>query len=195
MLHTSTELRYVSPEIGYGVFATKKIPKGTITWVMDQLDRIITREEAKKVTGPNWVNLDKYTYNDRNGNYVFCWDLNRYINHSFQPNSMLTPMEFEIAIRDIDIGEEITNDYGTLNCPEVFESFKGSTNTRKIVHPDDLLTYHQEWDKQLNDAMKFVNSVEQPLQDFLTAAQAEKIKLISEGKIQMPSILENHWKR
>ena len=45
MLHPHTELRFVSPEIGYGIFATAFIPKGTITWVKDELDRIIPKEK------------------------------------------------------------------------------------------------------------------------------------------------------
>ena len=32
MIHPDTELRFISPEIGFGVFATKLIPQGTITW-------------------------------------------------------------------------------------------------------------------------------------------------------------------
>jgi hypothetical protein len=195
MLHPHTEIRYVSPQIGYGVFATKKIPKGTITWVMDQLDRIIPREEAKTFTAPNWKNLDKYTYNDRNGNYVFCWDLNRYINHSFEPNSMLTSMNFEIAIKDIEIGDEITNDYGTLNCPETFECAKGPHKGRLHVTPNDLVTFHKIWDEQIAEAMTFVAAVNQPLNDFLTSEQTRKIQDIVTGKMPIPSILDNHWYR
>ena len=40
MIHPSTELKYVSPEIGIGVVATEFIPKGTITWALDPLDQV-----------------------------------------------------------------------------------------------------------------------------------------------------------
>ncbi len=193
MLHPHTELRFVSAQIGYGVFATKRIPRGTMLWVMDQLDRIITREEAKKITGPNWANLDKYTYNDRNGDYVFCWDLTRYVNHSFEPNTMLTALNFEVALRDIEVGEEITNDYGTLNCPESFLCANGPYKGRSTVEPDDLLTYHKEWDELIAQAMKTYFDVPQPLADFLTQDQRSKLELIRAGKMAFPSILENHY--
>ena len=46
MIHTDTELRFVSPEMGFGVFATKLIPRGTLTWVRDDLDRGVAEANA-----------------------------------------------------------------------------------------------------------------------------------------------------
>ena len=119
MIHPHTELRFVSPEIGYGVYATKKIPMGTITWSKDQLDRVISKDELNQFTKPNLENLLKYTYRDRNGDYIFCWDHTRFINHSFNPNSMLTSLNFEIAIRDIKKDEE-NNTTKSTTIIEVF---------------------------------------------------------------------------
>jgi uncharacterized protein len=45
MIHPNTELRFISPEVGYGVVAREFIPKGTITWVLDELDREFTPEQ------------------------------------------------------------------------------------------------------------------------------------------------------
>ena len=45
MIHPDTELQYINNEIGYGVVAKKLIPKGTITWVLDKLDREFTPME------------------------------------------------------------------------------------------------------------------------------------------------------
>ena len=38
MLHPDTELRVVSADIGFGVFATALIPKGTIVYIKDPLE-------------------------------------------------------------------------------------------------------------------------------------------------------------
>jgi hypothetical protein len=38
MIHPHTCIRYVNPQIGYGVFATAFIPKGTIVYVKDDLE-------------------------------------------------------------------------------------------------------------------------------------------------------------
>lgn len=192
MLHPHTEMKFVSPEIGYGIFATRLIPKGTITWVKDQLDRTFTPDEIKNFTKSNEENFLKYTYRDRRGNYFFCWDLTRYVNHSYNPNSILTAMDFEIAIRDIQPGEEITNDYGTFNIIEPFKCANGP-HKREFVRPDDLKRFHQEWDALINSAMEHQPKVDQPLNKFLTKEQSEILQAINQKKRSVPSILENYF--
>jgi hypothetical protein len=39
MVHPDTELRFVGAPIGFGVVATRLIPRGTITWVRDRFDQ------------------------------------------------------------------------------------------------------------------------------------------------------------
>lgn len=45
MIHPSTELRLVSPHVGYGVFASRTIPKGSLVFVQDPLDIELTPEQ------------------------------------------------------------------------------------------------------------------------------------------------------
>lgn len=193
MLHPHTELRFVSEKIGYGIYATKLIPKGTITWVKDQLDRIIPKEEVSSINEANLENFLKYTYRDNKGDYVFCWDLTRYVNHSYHPNSMLTALGFEIAIKDIEVGEEITNDYGTFNIIESFECASGPGEDRDAVKPDDLTRYYKIWDQQIADVFHHVANLNQPLGKFLTSQQNQKILNIISGVDSMPSVIENFW--
>ena len=193
MLHPDTELRFVSEKIGYGIFATKDIPQGTMTWVKDELDRAFTPAEVSKLTGDNLENLLKYTYRDRDGNYFFCWDLTRYVNHSYSPNSMLTALGFEVAIRNIKKGEEITNDYGSFNIIEPFECANGP-HAREFVKPDDLLHFHHDWDQSVLESMKYYQLVQQPLSKYLTKDQQTKLQNIQTGKMPMPSVLENFFR-
>jgi hypothetical protein len=192
MLHPHTELKFVSELIGYGIYATQDIPKGTITWVKDELDRVFTPSELKRMSEANLENLLKYTYRDRHGNYFFCWDLTRYVNHSYDPNSMLTSLGFEIAIRDIKKGEEITNDYGTLNIIEPFECAHGP-HEREFVRPDDLQKFYGEWDQVIADSMKHLHQVNQPLKKFLSADQVVVLDNVTAGKMPLPSIIENYF--
>ena len=112
MIHPKTELRLISDEIGYGVVAKEFIPAGTITWALDELDREFTPEHVKKMN-PFYQNiLETYCYRNNKGNLVLCWDYGRYVNHSFKSNCLSTAYDFEIAIRDIEAGEELTDDYG-----------------------------------------------------------------------------------
>lgn len=191
MLHPYTELKFVSPEIGYGIFATALIPKGSITWVKDELDRIIPKEDLGKMSPANQENLLKYSYRNSAGDYVFCWDLTRYVNHSYNPNSMLTTMGFEIALRDILPGEEMTNDYGTLNIIESFECANGPSPDRDKVCPDDLKLFHALWDMQIGTAFACLAKHAQPLEAFLTHKQREEIKLIQLGTKSTTSVLDN----
>ena len=194
MLHPDTELKFVSNEIGYGIFASALIPKGTITWVKDDLDRVIPKETLSKMTQANLENLLKYSYRNSQGNYVFCWDLTRYVNHSYKPNSMLTAMGFEIAIRDILPGEEMTNDYGTLNIIESFECANGPSLERERVCPDDLSRFHAVWDDQIQAAFAHISELIQPLNGFLTTQQLQDISLIESGNMVIPTVLSNLYK-
>lgn len=193
MLHPHTELKYVSAQIGYGIYAKTLIPKGTITWVKDELDRIIHKDELDSMSEANLENLMKYSYRNSQGDYVFCWDLTRYVNHSYRPNSMLTAFGFEIALRDILAGEEVTNDYGTLNIIEAFECGYGPSHERASVCPDDLVRFHHTWDSQIKAVFGYVSSVSQPLEKFLTSEQALQIELILAGEEPMPSVLRNYF--
>ena len=194
MLHPNTELKFVSPDIGYGVFASSFIPKGTITWVKDELDRVIPKDNLNQLTKANLENLLKYSYRNSRGDYVFCWDLTRYVNHSYEPNSMLTAMGFEIAIRDIFPGDEMTNDYGTLNIIEAFECANGPHPERDRVCPDDLSRFHFLWDQQIHEAFYLLPKIVQPLNDFLTHHQLDEIHLIQTDKKSIPSVLLNLYK-
>jgi hypothetical protein len=195
MLHPHTELRFVSPEIGYGIYATQDIPKGTITWVKDQLDRVFTPDEVSKLSPPNYESLMKYTYRDKNGDYFFCWDLTRFINHNHDANSMLTSLGFEIALRDIKKGEEITNDYGTLNIIEPFQCANGPKDNRDYVRPDDLTRYYEEWDHLIESAIVFAQSVDQPLQRFMNEDQVQKLQDVVAKKMQLPSVKTNYFEQ
>src|SRR5262245_44992186 len=115
MMHPSTELRFVDDQIGYGVFATRPIPRGTITWTRDELDRRFTRQDIDAMSPLYRAILDKYTFVDARGEHVLCWDIARFVNHSCDATCLAPGYEFEIAVRDIAAGEELTDDYGSLN--------------------------------------------------------------------------------
>ncbi|MBU1107044.1 MAG: SET domain-containing protein [Candidatus Riflebacteria bacterium] len=192
MIHPDTELRFINNEIGYGLVATRFIPKGTITWVFDQLDREFTPNQLDQLAPMYKEILIKYCFRNNKGNNILCWDNARYVNHSFHSNCLTTPYDFEIATRDIQPGEELTDDYGYLNIDEPFRG-KDEGTRRKVVYPNDLVKYHKVWDKQLIKAMKQIAKVEQPLQSLLTQDLWEKSVRIAEGREEMDSILNCYY--
>jgi uncharacterized protein len=193
MIHPHTELRYINDIIGYGVVATKFIPKGTITWVKDKLDREFTKRKIKRFDPLYRDILEKYCYIDNRGRYVLCWDIARFVNHSFNSNCISTAYEFEIAVRDIHPGEELTDDYGYLNVTEPFECAPEPGTERTHVMPDDLLQYHPLWDKKLKNAFSSFVQVEQSLSVLLPKDILEKSKRISKGEEEMDSILNCYF--
>lgn len=187
MIHPKTELRFISDEIGYGVVATDFIPAGTITWVLDKLDREFTPSEVQIMDQLYKDILEVYSYRNRYGNYVLCWDNGRFVNHSFNSNCFTTAYDFEIAIRDIHPGEQLTDDYGYLNISEPFRAAPEGTK-RRVVYPDDLLRYGNIWDKKLKVPFKKIPKVDQALRPLFEDEKWALIQDISLGKREMDSI-------
>lgn len=192
MIHPKTELKHISNEVGYGVVATDFIPAGTITWVLDKLDREFSPLEFQSMEPIYQDILDTYTFRNNKGNFVLCWDNGRYVNHSFNSNCLTTAYDFEISIRDIHPGEQLTDDYGYLNITSPFKGVNEGTK-RKVVYPNDLIKYHKIWDKKLLKVFGMIISNEQPLKSLIEDELWNKIHLISEGKEQMDSILSNYY--
>lgn len=192
MIHPHTEVKFISKEIGYGVVATQLIPAGTITWVLDQLDREFTPAQFEAMAPHYQEILDTYTFRNNEGNMILCWDIGRFVNHSFKSNCLTTAYDFEIAIRDIQPGEQLTDDYGYLNIPEPFEAVDEGTN-RTVVYPDDLVKYHEVWDAQIDQVFDKITSLDQPLKHLIGKSLWNKINSITAGNEEMDSILTNYY--
>lgn len=192
MIHPDTELKFISNEIGYGVVATKFIPAGTITWVLDKLDREFSPLDFQNMEPIYQTILDTYTFRNNKGNFILCWDNGRYVNHSFNSNCLTTAYDFEIAIRDIHPGEQLTDDYGYLNISFPFRAANEGTK-RKIVYPDDLVKYYKVWDNKIKKVFGKISKVDQPLMPIVSDEIQETITKVVEGEVEMDSILSNYY--
>jgi hypothetical protein len=105
---------------------------------------------------------------------------------------MTTAYDFELAIRDIKKGEQLTDDYGYLNLKEPFRGIDEGTK-RKVVYPDDLLKYHKVWDIQILEVFGRITALEQPLGQLISTSLWNTIREINDGKKEMVSILENYF--
>lgn len=192
MIHPKTELRFISSDVGYGVVATEFIPAGTITWVLDKLDREFTQEEFQNMDELYQDILDTYSFRNNKGNLVLCWDSGRFVNHSFNSNCLTTAYDFEIAIRNIQPGEQLTDDYGYLNINEPFRGIDEGTR-RKVVYPDDLLKYYKVWDKKLQKVWDRIPKLDQALRKLVDNTTWNEVNAVAEQKKQMESILKNFY--
>lgn len=193
MIHPDTELRFINDVIGYGVVATRLIPKGTITWALDKLDRSFTPHQISELDPLYQQMLEKYTYRNPLGNHVLCWDNARFVNHSSKSNCITTAYDFELAIRDIQPGEELTDDYGYLNIEEPFEVMPEAGTDRTIVYPDDLLRYYHIWDEKLLNAFPAIFTVDQPLFKIVGTETKGKINRIIQRQEKFDSILHCYY--
>lgn len=165
MVHPHTELRFVNPLIGWGVFATRAIPKGTIVWALDPLDQHFNPEQAAALPAFARRQLQIYAYTDGVGRQILCWDHARFFNHSCDANCLALGYDFELAVRDIAVGEELTDDYGTLNPDEPFPCGCAAPHCRGRVLPDDMQRLGQRWNAAAREAFFQIPAVAQPLWD------------------------------
>jgi hypothetical protein len=172
VIHPHTELRFVNDEIGFGVFATRFISRGTLTWVFDELDQIVEPQRVAALAPPYRRLLDTYTFRDDVGRHVLCWDLARFMNHSCAPCCLGPDSSFEVAVRDIHPGDELTDDYASLHL-QAHESFRchcGVPTCRQWVSAADVAPCKSEWKRRIDGAMRLLTKVPQPLAPILLAA-------------------------
>ena len=193
MLHPHTELRHVSEAVGYGVFATRLIPKGTITWVRDALDQVISADRVAALSTMQKQWLSRYGYQDGSGNTVLCGDNGRFMNHSCAATCLSPGFHFEIAIRDIPAGTELTDDYGALSIEDPFVCACGAPGCRGTVLPDDGDRLGAAWDRSVAEAFPLVVKVEQPLWHLLKE-KAEVEEIIAKN-LPVPSWDVHYFRR
>jgi hypothetical protein len=190
MIHPDTEMRFISTEIGFGVVATRFIPRGTLIWTLCQFDRIYSQTEAASLPAAYHDVLGRYAYLDVDANYVLCWDAGRYINHSCDPAMLGVDRGFEIAVRDLQPGDPVTCEYGSLNLTGKLVCRCQSPLCRGTIGGSDVLRLGTEWDARVEKALEFASKVPQPLLAFSTNA-----KLFNEyanGLKSIPSYLEHY---
>lgn len=195
MMHPDTELRFINDSIGYGVFATRLIPKGSITWILDDRDQMFDESHLVSLDTVQRDHLIKYSYRDEQGLYILCWDIARYVNHSFNSSCIATPYKFELAAWDIHPGDELTDDYGYFNLDKPFDCVPEPGSTRTKVMPDDILHHYPEWDCKAAEAMRWFNQVEQPLKHLIDHKFMAKVTAIARGDAKMDSILTCYYDR
>ncbi|MGH1433031.1 MAG: SET domain-containing protein [Lewinella sp.] len=175
MIHPNTELRFISESIGYGVFATSDIPEGTIVYVKDSLELVISPTDYLLHTPEMQEVVEKYSYIDEKGNRIISWDFAKYVNHCCNCNTISTGYGFEIAIREIKKGEQITDEYGIFNLDYPMTLVCGEPGCRKVIQPEDFDNYYEQWDHKIRQSIGHLFAVEQPLMPFVEKETREQL--------------------
>ena len=163
MIHPHIALRFISDEVGYGVFATQLILQGSITYVKDPLEISVNPAEYARLAPEMQASVEKYSYIDEHGNRIVSWDFGKYVNHCCQCNTISTGYGFEIALRDIQPGEQITDEYGIFNLQYEMDLQCEQPHCRRRIGPGDFDRLYPEWDEKIKAALPKLFSVDQPL--------------------------------
>lgn len=131
-VHPPISIRFVDSEIGYGVFAEKKIPACTF---VGEYVGLIQEKKPKQLQKKQyclrytiWGGKKNFTLDAENtGNFT------RFINHSEKPNLCLQsiywrgiPRMIFVTMREVREGAQLTFDYGPL-------FWKESSQTQKFI--------------------------------------------------------------
>ncbi len=181
MIHPDTYLRPVNETIGDGVFARSFIPKGTIVYVIDPLDIKLSKRQFERLPHDVRDMADKYSYINENGCRILSWDLAKYVNHSCDPNTLSAGYGFEVAMRDIEPDDQITDDYGLFNLEWDVECCCGSARCRGVITGSDPDHHAHRWDESIQRALGHVRSVDQPLWDLMRAETREALTAYLDG--------------
>lgn len=117
---------------GLGLFADEDIKQGEIIWRYDpQTCMVFTQQQLSTlVNSAQYIESIKYYltygwYVSQLGGVVVCLDNGRFVNHSSAPNlGQITPSDeswrFSFALRDIEKGEELTENYASYDSTDWF---------------------------------------------------------------------------
>lgn len=194
MIHPHTIVRTVSPEIGLGVFATSAIPRGTIVVVRDAFDICLSHDDYHCLPQPVRESMETYMYHDRCGNLVLSWDHARYMNHNCRSNTMMTDYGLEIAVRDIEAGEELTTEYGLLNIQDPYEIHCRCEGCREHLRDDDIDVHGHTWDAAIRESLLLIPGVKQPLLALVGGEDRQKLDGLLRGESEYSSISNLKWR-
>jgi uncharacterized protein len=194
MIHPNTAIRFVSEQIGLGVFATADIAKGTVIYVRDPLELRLAPPEFNALHATQKAAIEKYSYVDAQGNLIVSWDHAKYMNHRCECNTIGTAYGFEIAIRDIKAGEELTTEYGVLNIQLEYEIGCGCGQCRGALRAGDIDRYHSVWDGWILAALKEASRVPQPLLPVMDETTRKELDAYFSGAGKYRSVLTRKWR-
>ena len=157
---------------GKGLFAKRFVPAGTISIIekgCPKCKSISPKQLEKRPDRDFMLSHAPITLSSFPNFLVPCDDRIYYINHSCNANS-LDADGFDIVVRDLECGEELTCDYRMFRDNITnFLCDCGEENCSGLIScvypfPKDLLDY---WSKKIQNVLEIARRVEQPLGDYL----------------------------
>ena len=169
MMHPDTIASDIGGAKGIGIVATKPLPVGTIVYVYDSME-IVVRPDDPRLQNPLYGKLfDHFSFADKWGNRVVCWDHGRYMNHCCHPNTLSMTNGCNIVITDIAEGEELTEDYGLWRMVKPMPLICNQRNCRKVVGKADNPLIADDCDRLIKRAILQWRNVPQAMLSIMDA--------------------------
>lgn len=126
---------------GLGLFADEKIKKGTIIWQYEStIDLLLTETLLNRLPAIAQERIRNYTYFDPyHKKYILCGDDARFFNHSLENNCDDSEEDITVAIRDIELGEELTVNYNEVLYGRNKELYR-TINFTPFLHSEQIST-------------------------------------------------------
>ncbi|MGI0141662.1 MAG: SET domain-containing protein [Candidatus Micrarchaeales archaeon] len=156
---------------GKGLFATQFIPKGTIidSYSLCKKCGTYSKEELAKLSKKEHNFVIHHEQKTKAGlRAKYCDERLSYTNHSCNSNILESDEGFDIAIKDIKKGEEVTEDYrryGSKKTHFVGGCKCGGKNCigRTAFMAPGSKKLQKFWNRKINAALRLIPSVKQPL--------------------------------
>jgi hypothetical protein len=152
---------------GEGIFAREAISQGTIVFYCSTYDNYLSKNEFQSLSREKKDRLFKYGVEDESGNWIIT---DGDANHSCDANilSLFVDGHYcDIAVKDIQIGEEITIDYGLFysSFPWTMECKCNSHNCRGVVGSGLSVDFRTQelWHLKISEAVNRIFEVKQTL--------------------------------
>jgi SET domain-containing protein len=115
---------------GQGLYARRIFEPGEVVLRWD-CSQTLTSDQLAQLTKEE----RRYTHPLDSERTMIVQPPERFVNHSCENNTEVRDFS-DVAIRRIEIGEEITSDYGTDGSGVSFDCLCGSDDCRQVIGPD-----------------------------------------------------------
>lgn len=193
MMHPRAKRTTIDDGIGDGLVVDEPIPAGTLVWVEDEDDEVLTRRKLEQLSTCDRERWGLLGWATTDYDVVMCGDLARYVNHSCDPNTLCFGQRAMIATRDVAAGEELTEDYLFLNRIYRFTCRCGAPRCRGQVNVTGPArdAIFQRGDRLLSSLAPRLFDVPQPLMHCLSAEERRWLVAFAAGQVRHPPLRQH----
>lgn len=136
---------YNSPIDGQGLVATDVIKVGAVVWRRDPRDPLLRLPDVEKLTKQQQEEFYQFAFQCSSDTFVLCQGIDKYMNHSCDPNTWWGDDDTLIARWAISPGQEVTYDYASADIllEYAMPCTCGAALCRTVVTNGDYL--NKEW--------------------------------------------------